>query len=92
MRISKIACLTAVLGLVSDMAFAQPQASQENLKRHCIGDYLEHCGQFSPDGGEVQACFRERAGLLTPNCSMAIAAYQEEQKAANPIRKVRAAR
>ncbi len=89
---SKVACLTVVLGLSSSAAFAQPQANQENLKRYCIGDYLDHCSQFSPDGLDVQACFREKAALLTPNCSGAIAAYQEEQKSAVPVRKVSAAR
>lgn len=92
MSMPKVVSLTAVLCLASGVVLAQPQVSQENLKRYCVGDYLEHCSQFSPEGLEVQACFREKAGLLTPNCSMAIAAYQEEQKASAPVRKVSAAR
>lgn len=92
MSTSKVISLTAILSFASGSVLAQPQASQENLKRYCVGDYLEHCGQFSPDGLEVQACFREKAGLLTPRCSMAIAAYQEDQKPAGPIRRVNSTR
>lgn len=88
MNTLKIASVAAALCLVPAMSMAQQSVSQDNLKRYCTGDYLEHCGQFAPGGPEVQACFREKAKLLSPNCSIAITAYQKEQNEAGTIRKV----
>ena len=80
MSTSKVVSLTAILSFVSGSVLAQPQASQENLKRYCVGDYLEHCGQFSPDGREVQACCRQKAVGLMPSCLMAIAVYGRSRR------------
>lgn len=89
---TKAVCLAALLALTSSASLADQPASREALKRFCTGDYFDHCGQFAPDGPEVQACFREKRALLTPNCSLAITAYQQEQKPAASIRTTSATR
>ncbi|GJE62187.1 hypothetical protein [Methylobacterium trifolii] len=88
----KIASVALALCMTPALSFAQQSVGQENLKRYCTGDYLEHCSEFAPGGPEVQACFREKAKLLSPNCSTAIVAYQQEQGGSAGIRKVSAAR
>ena len=92
MSAMKIASIAVALSLMPTLGIAQQSMSQETLKRYCTGDYLEHCGQFAPGGPEVQACFREKAKLLSPNCSIAITAYQQEQNALGGIRKISATR
>jgi hypothetical protein len=76
MNTPKIAALALVLGLTPAAAFAQKAVDQEMLKRFCTGDYLEHCGEHPPGGPEVEACFRRKAKVLSPNCSAAIVAYR----------------
>lgn len=92
MNTLKIASLAVALCLAPTLSFAQQSATQENLKRYCTGDYMEHCGQFAPGGLEVQACFREKAKLLSPNCSTAILIYQQEQDGLGSVRKVNTTR
>lgn len=92
MNTIKLASITAALCLTPVLSFAQQSTNQETLKRYCTGDYLEHCGEFAPGAPEVEACFREKAKLLSPNCSAAITAYQQEQGGIGKIRKVNATR
>jgi hypothetical protein len=89
MRTMKIASLAAALGLIPVAGLAQQPINQETFKRHCTGDYLEHCGEFAPGGPEVEACFRGKIKKLSPNCSAAIMSHQREQA---PVRKVNAVR
>lgn len=66
--------------LVPGMSLAQQSPAHEALKRHCTGDYMEHCSAFAPGGPEVEMCFKEKARKLSPDCSSAILAYKQEQK------------
>ncbi len=50
------------------------------LKQHCTGDYLTYCGNFPPDGPEVQACFRHNKAKLSPECQAAITSYMKGQR------------
>lgn len=88
----KIASVAVALCLAPAASFAQQSVTQETLKRYCTGDYLEHCGQFSPGSLEVQSCFREKAKLLSQNCSAAITVYQQEQDGMSGIKKVNTTR
>ncbi|MDP4026907.1 hypothetical protein Q8W71_30405 [Methylobacterium sp. NEAU 140] len=92
MNTTKIASIAAAACLMSSQNMAQQSGGQENLKRHCTADYLEHCSQFSPGGPELQACFREKFKILSHNCSIAITAYQQEQDGMSAIKKISAAR
>ena len=38
------------------------------LRQRCGGDYATYCGDLPPAGPEVQACFRENMGNLSPAC------------------------
>lgn len=79
MNLRTVVLLTATC-VVPAAAFAQHSGVHEGLKQNCTGDYLEHCSSLPPGGPEVEACFREKFKKLSPGCSSAIAAYQQEQK------------
>jgi len=57
-----------------------PTADRATLRQHCTGDYLTYCGDLSPDGPEVQACFRQNKTKLSPNCQAAITSFSKGQK------------
>ena len=48
---------------------------QQALQDNCAGDYLRFCGQYSPDGPEVEQCFKANNKELSPGCQTAIKAY-----------------
>ena len=52
---------------------------QSALQENCAGDYLRLCGQYSPDGPEVDQCFKAKAKELSPDCASAITAYNKSQ-------------
>lgn len=57
-----------------------PGPFKAEFKRHCTGDYLTYCGNLSPDGPEVQACFKQNSAKLSANCQATITAYQKATK------------
>ena len=72
---------TLILVLTTGAALAQPvMADRAVLKQHCTGDYLTYCGNFAPDGPEVQACFRQNKAKLSPDCQAAITSYMKGQR------------
>ncbi|KMO20960.1 hypothetical protein [Methylobacterium platani] len=72
---------TLILALTAGAALAEPAAIDRTvLKQYCTGDYLTYCGNLSPDGPEVQACFRQNKAKLSPNCQAAIASYVKAQR------------
>ena len=78
-RLGKAAIIgVALLGLCSASAFAQSPTERVALQENCTGDYLRLCGQYSPDGPEVEQCFKTRAKELSPDCSTAIAAFSKK--------------
>ena len=85
MSTMKLIIVASVLSLTPGLSLAQQTNSQEVLKRYCTGDYLEHCSEFVPGGPEIEACFARKTKDLSPNCSAAIGAYQQER---NVIKKV----
>ena len=62
---------------------AAPAPNREALRQFCTGDYLTYCGDLSPDGPEVQACFKRNKASLSPNCRAAIASYAKGQRRAD---------
>ncbi|QRE73338.1 hypothetical protein [Methylobacterium aquaticum] len=72
---------TLIFVLTTGAALAQPvMADRAVLKQHCTGDYLTYCGNFAPDGPEVQACFRQNKAKLSPDCQAAITSYMKGQR------------
>ncbi|AWN52604.1 hypothetical protein [Methylobacterium sp. 17Sr1-1] len=77
---------TLILVLTTGAALAQPALAQSAmvdravLKQYCTGDYLTYCGNLSPDGPEVQACFRHNKSKLSPDCQAAISSYMKAQR------------
>lgn len=70
-----------ILALTTSAALAQPVlADRAVLKQHCTGDYLTYCGNLSPDGPEVQVCFRQNRSKLSPDCQAAITSYMKTQR------------
>jgi len=76
--------VAVALILQTGVALAAPAASptvdRTTLRQFCTGDYLTYCGDLSPDGPEVQACFKQNKPKLSPNCQAAITAYTKGQK------------
>ncbi|MFH6780994.1 MULTISPECIES: hypothetical protein [Methylobacterium] len=71
---------TLILVLTTGAALAQPMVDRAVLKQYCTGDYLTYCGNLSPDGPEVQACFRQNKAKLSPDCQAAITSYVKAQR------------
>lgn len=88
---SPIRAAALALGLCAlpGAGLAQQSPAREALKRACMGDYLEHCGEHPPGGPEVEACFRTNFRKLTPGCAAAITAYKQEQRATRRLSEVR---
>ena len=79
MNFSRVLTLGVALSLfLTGPAWAQSPPDKSALQENCTGDYLRLCGQFSPDGPEVEQCFKDRAKELSPECSAAIAAYTKK--------------
>ena len=75
----RIRVIGITLGLcLSIPGLAQSPPDKSALQDNCTGDYLRLCGQFSPDGPEVEQCFKDKAKELSPDCSAAIAAYTKK--------------
>ncbi|MGF3021804.1 hypothetical protein ACQVP2_03120 [Methylobacterium aquaticum] len=72
---------TLILALSTGAAVAQPAMTDRAvLKQHCTSDYLTYCGNFPPNGPEVQACFRQNKAKLSPECQAAITSYMKAQR------------
>ena len=76
--------IAVALSLQTSLVLAAPgpaqTADRATLRQYCTGDYLTYCGDFSPDGPEVQACFKQNKTKLSPNCQAAITSYSKGQK------------
>ncbi|ACA20540.1 conserved hypothetical protein; putative exported protein [Methylobacterium sp. 4-46] len=76
--------LALVLALTSTGALAAPVQTpapdRAALKQFCTGDYLTYCGNFPPDGPEVQACFKQNKAKLSQTCQAAITGYVKAQR------------
>jgi hypothetical protein len=75
--------LALVLTTTCALAGPTQQASVPDraaLKQYCTGDYLTYCGNFPPDGPEVQACFKQNKAKLSGPCQAAIVSYTKAQR------------
>ena len=80
MTLTNLGAIGAISGifLFGALASAQTQPDRSALQDNCSGDYLRLCGQYSPDGPEVEQCFKTKAKELSPECSAAIADYTKK--------------
>jgi hypothetical protein len=79
MRTAALAALLTLASAGSALAVDTGPFKAE-FKRNCTGDYMTYCGNLSPDGPEVQACFKENKAKLSQNCQATIANFQKSQK------------
>lgn len=61
---------------VDARAGSPSKPDREALKARCSGDYATYCGDFPPDGPEVQACFRKNMADLSPACRTEIKRHE----------------
>jgi len=59
------ALLLPLAVLASD---AEAEPDRAALKQRCASDYATYCGDLTPDGPEVRACFRENMANLSAAC------------------------
>ena len=79
MRAAAFVALLSLAHATAALAM-DPGPYKAEFKRNCTGDYLTYCGNLSPDGPEVQACFKQHKAELSPSCQSTIAAYQKATK------------
>lgn len=58
--------LAFVLPLVFSASAASAAPDRAAVKQRCGGDYAPYCGDFAPDGPEVQASFRKNMASPRP--------------------------